>query len=51
MNAIKTERSGKHLNTLEKYTCMKLSDRLHMNDTHIDIYSSIFEALQELNNR
>jgi hypothetical protein len=32
---IKTEKKGKHLNTLEKYHIYKISKhRLNMNDTH-----------------
>jgi hypothetical protein len=36
MKVIKIEKTGKHLNTLEKYHIYKISkNRLHMNDTHI----------------
>jgi hypothetical protein len=42
MDIIKTEKKGKHLNTLEKYHIYKISEnRLHMNDTYIDIYNPI----------
>jgi hypothetical protein len=37
---------------IRKYDIYKISkDTLHMNDSHIDIYSTIFEVLQELNTR
>jgi hypothetical protein len=39
MDIIKAEKKGKHLNILEKYHIYKISkNRLHMNDTYIDIY-------------
>jgi hypothetical protein len=43
MKVLKTERKGKHLNTLEKYhICKKSTDGLQMNDTYIDTYNPIF---------
>jgi uncharacterized protein YbcV (DUF1398 family) len=46
------ERKGKHLNTLEKYHVYRfIRNRLHMNNTHIDTYNPIFEALQEVDTR
>jgi hypothetical protein len=52
MNTIKTEKKGKHFNTLQKYHIYKISKNgLHMNDAYIDIYNPIFETLQELNTR
>jgi hypothetical protein len=52
MKVLKTERKGKHLNTLEKYHIYKMSkDGLRMNDTYIDTHNLIFEVIQELNNR
>jgi hypothetical protein len=45
MNIIKTEKEGKHLNTLEKYYIYTISKkRLHMNGAHIDIHKRIFET-------
>jgi hypothetical protein len=49
---LKTEKKGKHLNTLEKYHLYKRNkDGLRMNDTYIDTHDPIFEVIQELNNR
>jgi hypothetical protein len=49
MAIIKTGRKGKHLNTLEKYHIYRISkDNLHMNDTYIDTYNTIFETSDEL---
>jgi hypothetical protein len=37
---------GKHLNTFEKHPIYKVNrNRLHINDTHIDVYNPIFEKL------
>jgi hypothetical protein len=50
INIMKRGEKGKHLNTLEKCYTYKISkNRLHMNDSRIDIYNLIFETLQELN--
>jgi hypothetical protein len=54
MDIIRTEKKGKHLNTLGKYhiRVYKISkNKVHMYDTYIDIYNPIFETLQELNTR
>jgi hypothetical protein len=46
---MKTERKGRHLNTLERYYIYKVSkDRIQMNDTNVDIYNPIFEALHNI---
>jgi hypothetical protein len=46
MQVIRTERKGKHLNTLEKYHIQKISkERLHMNDTYNETHNPIFETL------
>jgi hypothetical protein len=42
MAIIKTEKEGKHLNTLERYYVYKTSN---MNDIHIATYNQIFETL------
>jgi hypothetical protein len=48
MQVIRTERKGKHLNTLEKYHIHKISkEGLHMNDTYKGIHNLIFEALHK----
>jgi hypothetical protein len=52
MKVVKIERKEKHRNTLEKYHIYEMSrNRLHMNDTYINIHNPIFEALPELNAR
>jgi hypothetical protein len=52
MDIIETEKTGKHLNTLERYHVYKISkERLRMNDTYTDIHNPIFETLRELNTR
>jgi hypothetical protein len=52
VKVVKIEKKRKHLNILEKYHTHKMSEnRLHMNDTYIDIHNPIFEALHELNTR
>jgi hypothetical protein len=52
MDIIKTEKKGKYLNTLEKYHTYKISkNKLHMNDTYIDMCNPIFETLREVNTR
>jgi hypothetical protein len=49
MEIMKTERKGRHLNTLERYYIYKASkDKIQMNDTNIDIYNPIFEALHNI---
>jgi hypothetical protein len=46
---MKTERKGRHLNTLEIYYIYKVSkDKIQMNDTNVDIYNPIFEALHNI---
>jgi hypothetical protein len=51
MKVLKTEKKGKHLNTLEKYHIYKTSkEGLQMNDTYIDIHNPIFKVIQEINN-
>jgi hypothetical protein len=52
MKVLKTEKKGKHLNTLEKYHIYKTSkEGLQMNDTYIDTHNTIFKVIQEINNR
>jgi hypothetical protein len=52
MKVLKTERKGKHLNTLERYYMYKMSrDRLQMNDAYVDTHNPIFKIIQEVNNR
>jgi hypothetical protein len=52
MEIINTEKSGKHINTLERYHIYKISKhKLHMNDTHIETHNPIFEILQEIDTR
>jgi hypothetical protein len=52
MKVLKTEKKGKHLNTLEKYHIYKTSkEGLQMNDTYINIHNPIFEVIQEINDR
>jgi hypothetical protein len=52
MEIIQIDKKGKHLNTLEKYHIYKMSkNRLHINDTYIDVCNPIFEVLYELNTR
>jgi hypothetical protein len=54
MRVIKTEKKGKHVNTLEKYHILiyKMGkDGLHMNHTYINVYNLIFKVIQELNTR
>jgi hypothetical protein len=46
MKVVKVEK-GKHLNTLEKFHIYKISKGLQMDDTHIDTFNQIFEAIQE----
>jgi hypothetical protein len=49
MDIIKTEKKGKHLDTLEKYLIYKISrNKLHTNDTYTDTYNPIFEALHQI---
>jgi hypothetical protein len=48
MEIMKTERKGRHLNTLETYYIYKVSkDKIQMNNTN-DIYNPIFEALHNI---
>jgi hypothetical protein len=50
MDIIRTQKKGKHLNTLEKYHIYKTSkNNLHMNDTNIDTHNTVFRTLQEMN--
>jgi hypothetical protein len=52
MKILKTEKKGKHLNTLEKYHIYKTSkEGLQMNDTYIDTHNPIFEMIREINDR
>jgi hypothetical protein len=52
MDIIKTEKKGKHMNTLEWYHIHKISKhKLHKNDTYIDTHNLIFEILQEIDTR
>jgi hypothetical protein len=48
MDVIRTERNGRHLDSLEKYHIYKISmNNLHMDDT----YNPIFQTLHELSIR
>jgi hypothetical protein len=54
MDVIRTEKKGKHLNTLERYhiyLTKKGNLRVHMNETCIDTFNPIFETLHELCNK
>jgi hypothetical protein len=52
MKALKTQRKGKHLNTLERYYIYKMrKNGTKMNDACIDTQNPIFEIIQEENNR
>jgi hypothetical protein len=52
MKVLKTEKKGKHLNTLEKYHIYKTSkEGLQMNDAYIDTHNPIREVIQEINDR
>jgi hypothetical protein len=49
MEIITTGRTGKYLNTLEKYNIYQINrDNLHMNNTYIDTYNPIFKALHKI---
>jgi hypothetical protein len=46
----RTQKKGKHLNTLGKYRMYKISKCiLCMNDTNFDTHNPIFRTLQEMN--
>jgi hypothetical protein len=48
MQVMRTERKGKHLNTLEKYHTYKISkEGLHMNHTYNETHNPISEMLHE----
>jgi hypothetical protein len=52
MEVVKTERKGRHLNTLKKYYIYKTrKQKLQMNDACVDIHNPIFEVMLEINNR
>jgi hypothetical protein len=52
IDVIMTGRKGRHLNTLEKYHIYKIiRNNLHMNDTHIEAHTPIFQTVHELYNR
>jgi hypothetical protein len=52
IKVIRIQRKGKYLNTLERYHIYKVSrEGVQMNDAHVDVHNSIFEALQEVNTR
>jgi hypothetical protein len=47
---IRTQKKGRHLNTLEKYHIYKISkNNLYMNDIIIDTYNPVSRILQERN--
>jgi hypothetical protein len=49
MEIVEKERKGKRLNTLERYHIYKASkNKTQMNDTNIDVYNPIFEALHNM---
>jgi hypothetical protein len=51
MKALKTQRKGKHLNTLERYYIYKMRKKgTQMNDGCIATHNPIFEIIQEENN-
>jgi hypothetical protein len=42
-------RTGRHLNTLERYHIYKISrNKLHMNDTHVEAHNPIFKKYKSL---
>jgi hypothetical protein len=44
MDNIKTGKKGRHLNSSEKYCIYRISEEnLHMNDTYIPIFETIYE--------
>lgn len=46
MKVIKTEKKGKHLNTVEEYHIHIMNTNgLHMNDMYSDVYNMIFKAM------
>jgi hypothetical protein len=50
MDIIRTQKTGKHINTLQKYyICNFSKNSLYMNDTNIDTHNPIFRKLQEMN--
>jgi hypothetical protein len=50
MEIITTGKKGKHLNILERYYIYKTNkENIQMNDTHIETYNPIFQAIHELN--
>jgi hypothetical protein len=54
MKALKTQRKGKHLNTLERYYIYIYKMRengTQINDACIDTHNPIFEIIQEESNR
>jgi precorrin-6B methylase 2 len=52
VDIIRTEKKGKHLNTLEKYhNYLSKKDNLQINETHIDTFNPILETLYELRNK
>jgi hypothetical protein len=47
IDIIRTQKKGKHLNTLEKYHINKIGRNiLHMDDTNIYTHNPIFRTLQ-----
>jgi hypothetical protein len=52
MKVLKTQRKGKHLNTLERYYIYKMrKNGIQVKDACIDTHNPIFEIIQEENNR
>jgi hypothetical protein len=52
MDVIRMGRKGRHLNTLERYHIYKISsNKLHMNDTHVEVHNHIFKKMHELYGR
>jgi hypothetical protein len=50
MEIITTGKKGKHLNTLERYYIyITNKENIQMNDTHIETYNPIFQAIHEIN--
>jgi hypothetical protein len=52
MEIIKTERKGKHVNTLERYHIYKISkEGIHMNNMHDETYNPIFDDIYRKDTR
>jgi hypothetical protein len=47
MDVIRTGWKDRHLNTLERYHIYKINKNLHMNNTHTEAHSPIFQTVHE----